>query len=107
MIRLPPGDTRTDTLCTYTPLFRSFRDLGPERRVAARAAAARDVIAALDLLGQREERLRLCPGFVDQRGVDAMIGDHREAEAFERRPEILREPEIGRASCRERVCQYV
>src|SRR3546814_3271780 len=25
MIRQPPSSTRTDTLCPYTPLFRSFR----------------------------------------------------------------------------------
>src|SRR3546814_14646653 len=49
-------------------LFRAFRDLGPERRGAARAAAARDALAALDLPGQPEERLRLCPGPVEQRG---------------------------------------
>src|SRR3546814_3855866 len=48
-------------------LFRALGDFGPERRIAARAAAARDVIGALDRLGQREERLRLGPGFVEQR----------------------------------------
>src|SRR3546814_12078405 len=43
-------------------LFRALGDFGPERRIAARAAAARDVIGALDRLGPRQERLRLGPG---------------------------------------------
>src|SRR5690606_32173342 len=55
-----------------------------------------DVIAALHLPGQREERLRLRPGFVDQRGVATVIGGHREAEAFARRSEILCELVGGR-----------
>src|SRR3546814_13066352 len=60
--------------------------------IAARAAAARDVIGALRRLGQRKELLRLVPGALDQRRVDAMIGDHREAEALEGGAEILRAP---------------
>src|SRR3546814_5267032 len=71
----------------------------PERRIAARAAAARDVIGALRRLGQRKELLRLVPGALDQRRVDAMIGDHREAEALEGGAEILREP-VDRKSTR-------
>src|SRR3546814_6409365 len=31
MIRRPPGSTRTDTLCPYTTLFRSFRTCSPPR----------------------------------------------------------------------------
>src|SRR3546814_4892991 len=60
--------------------------------IAARAAAARDVIGALRRLGQRKELLRLVPGALDQRRVDAMIGYQREAEALEGGSEILREP---------------
>ncbi len=71
--------------------LRALGDFGAERRIAARAAAARDMIGALHLFGQREKFLRLRPGFVDQVGIDAVIGDHRKAEAFERGPEILRE----------------
>jgi len=59
-------------------------DLGLERRIAARTAAAGDVIAALLVLGQVEQRLGLGPGLVDQLSRDAVIGDDRKAEAFER-----------------------
>src|SRR3546814_12674457 len=48
-------------------LFRALGDFGPKRRIAARAAAARDVIGALDRLGQREERLRLGPRSEERR----------------------------------------
>ena len=53
--------------------------LDPERRVAARAAAARNQILALHLLGQREEGLRLLLGAVDQLVGNAVVGDDREA----------------------------
>src|SRR3546814_9452269 len=33
MMRLPPGSTRTDTLCPYTTLFRSQQDVGDLRIV--------------------------------------------------------------------------
>ena len=70
---------------------RALGDLGLERRVAARAAAARDEIAALLLLGQREELRGHVPGAVDQVLRDAVVADDREAEALERPAEILRE----------------
>ena len=82
---------RTLNRATPVDLFRALRDLGAERRIAARAAAAGNMIGALPVLGQCEEILRLRPGVVDQLGVDAMIGDHREAEAFERGAKVLRE----------------
>src|SRR3546814_10667016 len=61
MIRLPPGSTRTDTLCPYTTLFRSQLD-GQRRRLvrrprpvdrrrrhrAARAAARHHCVAAVE-----------------------------------------------------------
>src|SRR3546814_7182390 len=53
MIRLPPGSTRTDTLCPYTPLFRSGALLlrGRSRRRAPRdRGAARCPLSAV---GQR------------------------------------------------------
>ena len=49
-----------------------------------RAAAAGDMVSALLILGQVEQRLGLRPGAVDQVGGDAVIGDDREAEPLER-----------------------
>src|SRR3546814_4804991 len=46
-----------------------------ERRVAARAAAAGDVVALLGVFGQREERLEHTVGVVDQRLRDAVVAD--------------------------------
>ena len=63
-------------------------DLRLERRIAARAAAAGNVICPLLVLGQVEQRAGLAPGALDQILGDAVIGDDGEAEAFERATEI-------------------
>src|SRR3546814_16483896 len=101
----PPRSTRTDTLFPYTTLFLSL-DTGPLRFII------------LDTL----EEGRHGGAFCDVRA--RWLAD-RVAEALDRptvivlhHPPIdtgiewmttgLNEPwEIGRASCRERVCQYV
>ncbi len=62
----------------------------PERRVAARAAAALEKIFALHLLGQSEEVFRLGFGVVDQPVRNAVVGDDREAIFLEAVPELLR-----------------
>src|SRR3546814_5750714 len=63
------------------------------------------MVAALFVLGQREQRLGERPGAVDQALTDAVIGDDREAEALERAAERRSEPIrvarlIGEAECR-------
>ena len=79
---------------------RALGGLDPERRVAAGAAAALDLVAALHLVRQSEEGLGLLLGAVDQVGRYAVIGDDREAVALERFPELRGEPfGIG---CRKR-----
>src|SRR3546814_20264450 len=108
MIRRPPRSTRTDTLFPYTTLFRShiFIVRGEDfERVAAHAEIA--------------ARERLVVAFVlkrDELADDlAIVGDlaffeienhrrisHDRADAVEERHR-----QIGNASCRERVCQYV
>src|SRR3546814_2683716 len=67
-------------------------ELGLERGVTARAAATGNMVAALFVLGQREQRLGERPGAVDQALTDAVIGDDREAEALERAAERRSEP---------------
>src|SRR3546814_11526805 len=104
MIRRPPRSTRTDTLFPYTTLFRSQFDrahlaqVHPHRIVGAvdgffllgrlggggRAVAGVD---RLDLVVIALVGLAVFAGFLVLDDVDA--------------------PQIGRASCRARGCQYV
>src|SRR3546814_20872839 len=117
MIRRPPRSTRTDTLFPYTTLFRSHQlrlrgncihrtpgghseHPGPEQREE-------------DALGECD--LRAC-GLGPSQGEQADEGDGPVPEEIERvrlqrlaaRKEAADQLyEIGRASCRERVCQYV
>jgi hypothetical protein len=87
----PAGRSRPTPEFLEVDFLGALRNLGPEGGYSRARAAARDVIGPLCCLGQREEGLRFRPGVVDQRGVDAMVGDHRKAEAFERSAEIMRE----------------
>src|SRR3546814_20814504 len=107
MIRRPPRSTRTDTLFPYTTLFRSHPrieewiedideqvDEDIERRGEQQTALHHRIIA-------REHR-------IDHQPPEPRQGEHRldHRDAAEQSPE--RQPDqIGRASCRERVCQYV
>src|SRR3546814_11278190 len=106
MIRRPPRSTRTDTLCPYTTLFRSV-ELAP-------AMVGHD-----DAVGADRRRLARILGVQyaldDERAVPRGANPV-EILPLDRRVEIGAEPahiiieaavQIGRASCRERVCQYV
>src|SRR5690606_10266760 len=80
-----------------------------ERRVAARAAAARHVVLLLGVPGQREERLEHAVGVVDQRLRDAVVADAREtplavggAEFVDEGPAILRAGRMDEAADVER-----
>src|SRR3546814_13796233 len=123
MIRRPPRSTRTDPLFPYTTLCRSAtrnslattvfgsRTLGPAQQMTHRnlqlhrphRLVHQDVAAFADLLlefvavvgGDHHGRDRRGPAGVDPGdGVDAVLL-------------VVQVLEIGRASCRERVCQYV
>src|SRR3546814_13680630 len=80
MLRRPPSSTRTDTLFPYPTLFRSDR-------------TGMSLLPCCDEVG-RDARAGLCPA----------LGDHL-GPGVEAVGVIVQE--IGRASCRERVCQYV
>src|SRR3546814_11072536 len=123
MIRRPPRATRTDTLFPYTTLFRSHAVTSAEpaslsvargklaQAVAAyrkgdRAAAKELALSAyLDGFEPVEPLLTARDGTLMARieeamgGLRAAIDDGTPADVVERQ-------EIGRASCRERVCQY-
>src|SRR3546814_19075475 len=89
MIRRPPRSTRTDTLFPYTTLFRSPVD-APARRQRGAGARRRGCRPGAAVAGGRRR---------PRRRADPLRAGLR---APEEGP-----PEIGRASCRERVCQYV
>src|SRR3546814_19961659 len=121
MSRRPPRSTRTDTLFPYTTLFRSGMDEcanGSYDGVGVELVQLPDrslrVIAPID--GTPAARAGLLPGDViiaiDGKPVDV---DNADAGKSQLRGEpgtkvvlrVLRENQLGRASCRERVCQYV
>src|SRR3546814_15197069 len=98
MIRRPPRSTRTDTLFPYTTLFRSrffgtpassgVRLFHFSLRYVSLAADCADILA-----GQAVRPINPIQRIVPVLGG---VGSH-DAVA----------QQIGRASCRERVCQYV
>src|SRR3546814_12919052 len=120
MIRLPPRSTRTDTLFPYTTLFRSTRPLARIRKLSAAhlhrawlnvphvTQTDEADITELEAFrkAQSEEggvKLTLLPFVI--KAVTAAIKQYPEfASSLAADGENLK---IGRASCRERVCQYV
>src|SRR3546814_11234315 len=109
MIRRPPRSTRTDPLFPYTTRFRSDKDSRSIRRnevdatIGSRSTYAmvgylrlnRNIGTDLEDLQDREE-IRL-GGRLQVTRFWSVFGS----------TVIDLTDEIGRASCRERVCQYV
>src|SRR3546814_16173537 len=113
MRRRPPRSTRTDTLFPYTTLFRSVP--GEEIEVAGRASHRRVALAVDPLAGdalrpERDEPLAVVAvGGVQVHGrggaVQALGQVIERGELVEQLVDAV--DQIGRASCRERGCQYV
>src|SRR3546814_16756281 len=108
MIRRPPRSTRTDTLFPYTTLFRS-RGVGRMAGLRDRPARRHDPVLDLPthprtaaLLGRQAAAAGPAAGRL--RAVQRPAA-HQDLAAPARPAARLRQ--IGRASCRERVCQYV
>src|SRR3546814_16483661 len=100
MRRRPPRSTRTDTLFPYTTLFRA-----PFFREAWRSCIASAGPAGMAQRGQgdtrraRSEGLKNAPCALSRlAGFPCNDVAHKDEDDA---------GEIGRASCRERVCQYV
>src|SRR3546814_19739863 len=131
MIRRPPRSTRTDTLFPYTTLFRSYSSpasifsfsvriglsVSAPRHAALpaivdavgeprRGQLARDLGALQPDARQHGTRQRLALGGFGQ-GKDPCVQvgvlELRRVALLQRAPDR----QIGRASCREGVCQYV
>src|SRR3546814_13198018 len=105
MIRRPPRSTRTDTLFPYTTLFRSEGAGSDHGEVIQNALApkerhgfdccSRSASTLTPASGGSFEMKALIPAALVFLGLTGELAGP--AFAFQ----------IGRASCRERVCQYV
>src|SRR3546814_17920353 len=91
MRRRPPRSTRTDTLFPYTTLFRSQEPSDPPTQ-------PRQARAAPPAPAENHPRARFAEGSQKQ--------ENRSGKKSRRLHRPIWE-QIGRASCRERVCQYV
>jgi hypothetical protein len=70
-------------------LVRPLRRFHAERNVAALTGSARDVVALLQRLRQREERFRCAKGTIDHVRIEPMVAHDGEAKArvaFAHRP---------------------
>src|SRR3546814_17013215 len=121
MIRRPPRSTRTDTLFPYTTLFRSAdaddhredHDLDPRTDDVAQHPFGEERCAVpqcerhKDEAGEaRELELQYRDEELDREN-EASCNDDHPGDHEHRDLDEMVEEEIGRASCRERVCQYV
>src|SRR3546814_15391121 len=97
MIRRPPRSTRTDTLFPYTTLFRSA---APKPATNADRSPLLGTDRGLPRQDERESSFAHEPPFRPRRNPAKVWT--MAAVLF-----ALAIGKIGRASCRERVCQYV
>src|SRR3546814_12615460 len=112
MIRLPPRSTRTYTLFPYTTRFRSLcRSLLLVQRdhEFANRAGRREAELHIGLQLARHQ-------LFDQHAAETLLAIFHDRRPAAFRPakvktifpvEVPVEKQIGRASCRERVCRYV
>src|SRR3546814_11132471 len=112
MIRRPTRSTRTDTLFPYTTLVRSWnRTWKPSACTPARSDAGRGLGGSASAdggLGTDLVRGGLVRDRIDDTALFEIDHEARVDPAVDRRPlALLATPEIGRASGRERVWQYV
>src|SRR3546814_11123210 len=114
MIRRPPRSTRTDTRFPYTTLFRSLPERPRMPPIDDRAqwnnnylSGSADWVSFETTVSTSSGQIALAPGYLQRKWTK----DGR--NYFEYKSEAKLLPffswlsEIGRASCRERVCQYV
>src|SRR3546814_17996203 len=106
MVRRPPRSTRTDPLFPYTPLFRS--DGGT--RMAGGRPVHRGVFAVAGRVEGDHARITNHPWVISRPRICEML-DFTQLELVHdfaaQSMEIPALRQIGRSSCRERVCTYV
>src|SRR3546814_13778240 len=106
MHRRPPNSRRNDTLFPYTALFRSAFLAGwnPPERIAAQIADPDWTVALVRGAGGA------ILGFVKLGPIDFALPPGQPSDDATELHQLYvgaAAKEIGRASCRERVCQYV
>src|SRR3546814_15277016 len=110
MIRRPPRSTRTDTLFPYTTLFRSLIErAGEELLRLAEATADGGPAMLVGTVVAAHGVLFNVVALLDGGEVTA-IRQKRELPnygTFDDKRLFAPGPQIGRASCRERVCLHV
>src|SRR3546814_19795279 len=102
MIRRPPRSTRTDTLFPYTTLFRSYDRLAGGARHRSQHLSGLCTASPEGASGG-ESRDRPTGALYGRVGGDTARPDRCRSRVSFRAQGC----EIGRASCRERVCQCV
>src|SRR3546814_14585169 len=102
MIRRTPSFTRTDTLFPYTTLFRSSGAEGGAQPVSCQTCHGRGRVRAQQGFFTIERTCPACHG-----GGQVIDKPCRSCEGAGRVHREKSLQEIGRASCRERGCQYV
>src|SRR3546814_13954844 len=100
LLRRPPRSTRTDTLFPYTTLFRSVAG-----RAICTKAPARTYTFARPAAYKTDGTARCARR--DLAGAAGCIATGRTSLHGDKQHGNIAGQEIGRASCRERVCQYV
>src|SRR3546814_12230244 len=98
MIRRPPRATRTDTLFPYTTLFRSIDMKARVMRIGQREIAEGETVTIDGATGE------VMAGAVPTVQPE-LAGDFGTLMVWA--DKVRRLKEIGRESCRERVCPYV
>src|SRR3546814_15062807 len=102
MIRRPPRSTRTDTLFPYPTLFRTMASYFAFAHsiTAWMQRHGTDAAQAHRFVAQMLKGLSETAAIAPDAGFAALADEHQTRGG-------INEQEIGRASCRERVCQYV
>src|SRR3546814_20013793 len=108
MIRRPPRSTRTDTLFPYTTLFRSVVHDTPNLQYFAKTGGQ----GRVKVVGSLKSGDFY--GIAFPKGSDLVPTVNKALKALHDNGKYdalytkwFGQKEIGRASCRERVCQYV
>src|SRR3546814_14410401 len=116
MIRRPPRSTRPDTLFPYTTLFRSNHAsavlINAFEHIAQATHRNDTYIAARQLLAQavQDDLDGIKAGLaivVEYPAVKLIFFNRQAATRNQHGQRCMLSREIGRASCRERGCQYV
>src|SRR3546814_17513788 len=106
MIRRPPRSTRTDTLFPYTTLFRSGA-LTTSVSATGKLAPVNQVTVGSQLSGLVTQVMVDVNDRVAKGQALALIDPEQIDDQIRAGRAQLAASKIGRASCRERVCQYV